>query len=143
VKRPIGSGLFLSISRRGPFTAVALAASQVGVDVELVEGDGEIPWNVLHPSESAMLRQEDGPARAAAFARLWSLKEAYLKALGIGLFREPSSFALRFADRESATFIDPLAPDRVAEAKTVWRTNDGARAAVSTVVLERPQQDAS
>lgn len=142
VKQPLGSGLFLSMARRRSFTAVALAATQVGVDVELVDPEGDIPWNVLHSREATMLGQQDGPARDAAFARLWSLKEAYVKALGIGLFREPSSFAVSFVDGERAAFNDPLAPARVAEAETVWRTDDGARAAVSTVVLDRPQQSA-
>ena len=136
VAQPAGSGLFLSSTRRGPFTATAVAASRVGVDVEIVDPGGEVPWNVLHPDEAALLRQQDGDGRALAFARLWSLKEAYLKALGIGLFREPSGFAVGFVDAENASFDDLLASPGVLEAKTTWRTLEGIVAAISAVVLE-------
>jgi phosphopantetheinyl transferase len=139
VTRPAGSGLFLSIASRGSFTAAAVAASRVGIDVELVDPDGEVPWNVLHPSEAALLRGQGGEGRASAFARLWSLKEAYLKALGAGLFREPSSFAVCFLDEKAAAFDDSHVPLRGAEAETTWRTFGALRAAVSTVVLKRQQ----
>jgi phosphopantetheinyl transferase len=137
VTRPAGSGLFLSIASRGPFTAAAVATSRVGIDVELVDPEGEVPWNVLHPSEAVILTRQEGHGRAAAFARLWSLKEAYLKALALGLFREPSSFAVNLVDEEAAAFDDPLASQEVAEAETTWRVLGAIRAAVSTVVLDR------
>lgn len=136
VSRPAGSGLFLSRAHRGPFTALAVAASRVGVDVEMVDPEGEVPWNVLHPDEAAFLDGQDGDGRSSAFARLWSLKEAYVKALGIGLFREPSGFAVSFVDARRAVFHDPLARGRVVAAETAWRALGPTRAAVSTVVLE-------
>jgi phosphopantetheinyl transferase len=137
VTRPAGSGLFLSIASRGPFTAAAVATSRVGIDVELVDPEGEVPWNVLHPSEAVILTRQEGHGRAAAFARLWSLKEAYLKALALGLFREPSSFGVNLVDEEAAAFDDPLTPQEVAEAETTWCALGAVRAAVSTVVLDR------
>ena len=137
VTRPAGSGLFLSIASRGPFTAAAVAASLIGIDVELVDAEGEVPWNVLHPRERALLADLGREGRAAAFARVWSLKEAYLKARGVGFWREPSSFAVRLIDEEAAAFDDPLASQGVAEARTTWRALGAIRAAVSTVVLER------
>jgi phosphopantetheinyl transferase len=141
VTRPLGSGLFLSIASRGPFTAAAIATSPVGIDVEIVDPEGEIPWNVLHPGEATILARHEVHARPAAAARLWSLKEAYLKALGLGLSREPTSFAVRLIDDDAAAFEDPQVSMRVAEAETTWRAQDALRAAVSMVVLER-QPDA-
>jgi phosphopantetheinyl transferase len=140
IARPAGSGLHLSKASRGAVMAVSVAASPVGVDVEQVDADGEIPWNVLHSAEAAMLLAHDGPARARAFARLWSLKEAYAKALGVGLSREPSSYEVQFAGDEHATVRDPLAAHDLAEATTVWRAAGGAFA-ISTVILAlRPRQ---
>ena len=132
-----GHGLHLSTSSRGPFAAMAVAKSRVGIDVELADTNAEIPWNVLHPKETAELALlHDGETRLRAFARLWSLKEAYLKALGIGLWREPSSFAVGLADEHSAVFADPAASTRVVEAETRWRTVETSLAAISVVVLE-------
>jgi phosphopantetheinyl transferase len=141
IAKPLGSGLHLSVGSRGLYTAAAIAASPIGVDVELVDERGEVPWNVLHETEAAFLAGLAGEAGAVAFARLWSLKEAYLKALGVGLSREPSSFAVSFIDGESATFHDPGASARVAEVGTIWRAAGGTRAAVSAVILERRRDE--
>ena len=74
-----------------------------------------------------------------AFARLWSLKEAYLKARGTGVSREPSRFLVRFAGAERATITDPLGDDGAVAAATVWRQRpDGWAAAVSAVALASP-----
>lgn len=136
VVQPIGSGLFLSIGSRDPLAAVAVARSRIGVDVEAADPKGEIPWNVLHPDEAALLLAgQDDEARAHTFSRLWSLKEAYLKALGTGLSREPAGFAATFLDERTATIRDPAASGHVVEAVTAWRAAGDARVAISAVVL--------
>ena len=136
IARPAGSGLHVSKASRGAVTVVSIANSAVGADVERVDPAGEIPWNVLHDGETSMLREHDGLARARAFARLWSLKEAYAKALSLGLAREPSSYEVRFAGDAYATVHDPRAPHPVAEAMTTWRGPDESFA-ISTVILAR------
>ena len=135
VTHPSNSGLCLSMASRGSWEAIALAACPIGVDVEVADA-GEIPWNVLHRHEAALLAREDGTARARAFARLWSLKEAYLKALGLGLSREPESFAVLFIDAQAAVVEDPSAPQSSVHARTAWREIDGVQAAISAVLLE-------
>jgi 4'-phosphopantetheinyl transferase len=135
--QPAGFGLYLSTSSRGSIAAMAIARSQVGIDVELADTRAEIPWNVLHAQEATGLRSLGGEERSRAFARLWSLKEAYVKALGIGLAREPSSFAVSLADKDSAVLHDPAASMRVAAAETRWLRAGLILAAVSIVVLGR------
>ena len=135
VTLPPASGLFLSSATREPFTALAVAASPIGADVELVDAHGEIPWRLLHPLEAAALNGQVAQDRAQAFTRIWSLKEAYLKALGVGLFREPSSFAARLTGEDSVIIDDPSAARGVTQALTTWRTHGDARAAVSVIVL--------
>lgn len=137
VGKPLSSGLYLSSSSRAGVAALGAATAPIGVDVEVVDEDGEIPWYVLHPAEVTMLEGLAGHARAPAFARLWSLKESYLKSLGVGLGREPSSFAVRFRDGETAEVEDPVAAHEVADARTAWRSAGGVWSAVSTVVLVR------
>jgi phosphopantetheinyl transferase len=143
IGKPLGAGLHLSSASRGGLTALAVAPGPVGADVEALDIDAEIPWNVLHPIEVAALRALAGRRRTSAFTRLWSLKECYLKALGVGLRREPASFAITFADGETATVEDPETRIPVADARTTWRAVDGVWLAVSTVVLtsEPPRKD--
>jgi phosphopantetheinyl transferase len=132
--QPADTGLFLSSASREDWAAVAVARAPVGVDVEGVDPAGEIPWNVLHPTEMDFLKALQGEVRARAFARLWSVKEAYVKARRAGL-REAESFAVRFLDDENASISDPAATVVIAEARTRWWPDDARKVAVSVVLL--------
>jgi 4'-phosphopantetheinyl transferase len=105
------AGLYLSWAQRQGQFACALARAPIGVDIETADG-GEIPWNALHPEEQAALRKADPAAREWLFLRIWAAKEAFGKALGEGLRREPASFAVRAAEMETASIDDPVAPGR-------------------------------
>src|SRR5579863_752287 len=87
---------FLSIAGRGAFAAFALAARPIGVDLEILGPPEEIPEAVLHKAERKNLAGLDASARHEAFVKIWTLKEAYVKALGVGLAREPSEIEVRF-----------------------------------------------
>ncbi len=76
-----------SLSVSGDVIVVGIASTPVGVDVEAVAGE-QVPGEViglLHPEEQAELNATPRPDRAAAFTRLWTRKEAYLKGLGVGV----------------------------------------------------------
>jgi len=135
VAEPMGSGLYLSSASRDGFAALAVAAAPVGIDVEVADAGGWIPWNVLHPIEAAAIEPLRGQEQAMAFARLWSLKEAYLKARAVGLGRDPSGFVVQFA-ADRAVITDPLADAGAAHATTLWRGHPAGWAAVSVVILE-------
>ena len=94
LEHPRGSGLHLSLATRAGLAAVALAHQPVGVDVEAVDTGTAPPMDVLHPDEAAWLIAQPQDERPLAFARLWSAKEAYVKALGTGFARAPESFAV-------------------------------------------------
>jgi hypothetical protein len=131
--------LGLSLGSRGRFSALAVAAGRVGIDVEIVDPAGEVPWAVLHPRERADLAALAGLERASAFARLWTLKEAYLKARHWGLARDPAAFEVRFLDETRARINDAGEESPPGEATTVWRHAGGKVAAISVVRLaDRP-----
>lgn len=133
-------GLVLSSASRGGLAALSVADGPVGADVELEGPAGEVPWQVLHPAEREALGALPALLLGRAFARLWSLKEAYLKALGTGLAREPGSFAVYLTGPDRAAIEDGRAPAPVIEARTTWRRVGGRRAAVSAVLLAPPDQ---
>ncbi|MEU7055836.1 4'-phosphopantetheinyl transferase superfamily protein [Streptomyces sp. NPDC046197] len=77
----------VSISHCAGVVAVALAAAEVGVDVELSR-----PLPVVNlarrwfdPAEAAWLASRPEQDRTEDFLRLWTAKEALGKALGVGL----------------------------------------------------------
>ncbi|WP_324290404.1 4'-phosphopantetheinyl transferase family protein [Streptomyces sp. H27-H1] len=47
--------------------------------------------DVLHPREAAELASLSPGERSAAFTRVWTRKEAYLKGLGVGLSGNPAA----------------------------------------------------
>jgi len=103
-----GLPAFVSVSSRGPLAALSVASSPLGIDLEPFDASAEPVDAVLHPREQAMLAELAGPARARAFLRIWTAKEAYLKALGRGFKRDPATIA---ATCEAAQFsIDDGGP---------------------------------
>jgi 4'-phosphopantetheinyl transferase len=81
-------GLFFSLAKTREL-AVGLFAfdRDVGVDVELVAPIEavEMAERFFSPEELAELRRLEDAARLSRFYELWTLREAYLKARGIGL----------------------------------------------------------
>lgn len=106
VAHPRGGGLHLSLATRAGMVAVALAHNPVGVDVEVVDDAAAPPLDVLHPDEMSWLSSQPPESRALAFARLWSAKEAYVKALGTGFARPPESFAISISPEGRLTVRD-------------------------------------
>jgi 4'-phosphopantetheinyl transferase len=81
--------LAASLSHSGDRVLCAIAsAGLVGVDVERIRPRKE--WDelasvVLHPAERERLEALEGEPRWQGFYRIWTLKEAMAKALGVGL----------------------------------------------------------
>ena len=77
----------------------AVSRNEVGVDVEVVEGRRLSDWLVIaerffHEDELRGLRGlADEPGRVE-FLRVWTLKEAVLKATGLGLATDPCTFSV-------------------------------------------------
>jgi 4'-phosphopantetheinyl transferase len=87
-------GVHFSLAYAGALALVALAPAPVGVDVERpVPGPA---WRelspLLHPAERRELERAGPGLRTRALSRVWTRKEACLKAIGAGLahgLREP------------------------------------------------------
>jgi 4'-phosphopantetheinyl transferase len=77
-----------NLSHSGDVVVLAVAPDEIGVDVE---GRREIPraerlaCRFFSEDESRVVHGLDGAARDHAFLRIWTQKEAYLKATGIGV----------------------------------------------------------
>jgi 4'-phosphopantetheinyl transferase len=101
------SSLCFSLSHAGDRAALAVAWEQeVGIDLEPVDPTLDLPPLLAvacTPAEFALIDALPTAERVASFLTHWTLKEAYLKALGTGLSRDPRAIS-----------IELLANDRVA-----------------------------
>ena len=95
-----GSPLRFNISHSGALAVIALAQVEVGVDVELPRPrrSDAIARRFYTPGEiERLFAQSDPERRADAFFRLWTCKEAFLKATGEGLSRSTRSYEIAFS----------------------------------------------
>ncbi|WP_175720741.1 4'-phosphopantetheinyl transferase family protein [Burkholderia anthina] len=111
------TSLDFNVSHAGDHALIAWAAAvRVGVDIECC--DRPTDWHALTrevcaPAEAAYLDSLPPAARADAFMRVWSAKEALLKALGTGIVGGLRAFAVvppRDAATPATTIVEPAAP---------------------------------
>jgi len=87
-----GEGLRFNVSHARDLALIAVAACEVGVDVEHAR-DGPPGLDAVRlcctPAEADAIERMPPGERADAFLRRWTAKEAYLKARGLGLAVPP------------------------------------------------------
>ena len=129
VATPAGSGIEFSFSDSGDLALLAVGRhGTLGVDVEVhrpltdLEGIAE---RFFATEERVALFAVPESERAAAFYRLWTRKEAYIKALGTGLGHPLSRFVMTLAsDDVRLVTIDNDAA--AAASWSVWSIDVGA-----------------
>ena len=88
-------GVFFNISHSGAWTVAAVSDSEVGVDVQQVKPVDMRLAKRFFTAEEWRRIEEAGDGATELFYRFWTVKEAYLKALGTGLSRPLNSFSVR------------------------------------------------
>lgn len=123
-------GLRISLSHaRGLAVAAVSRAGPVGVDGEAIEAVHARPGTaalLCDPAELAAWRRLGPEARTDAFFALWTLKEALLKASGLGLSLDPRSIRCGLAPLRVEAF--PVPPG---ERWRSWTATLGTRFRVS------------
>lgn len=81
--------LHFNLSHSGHWALLAVGKAEfIGVDVEAIGATRDlsgIAENYYHPQEFVQLQTLDAAAQADYFYRLWTLKEAFFKAIGTGI----------------------------------------------------------
>ncbi len=108
------NGAFVSVAARGPIAAIAVAATPIGIDIEPVETPREPVWTVLHRDERAAIAGAWRDGDDAPFRDTWIAKEAWLKALGAGLRRDPAGVLIRRDGKSGFTIVDNSDPRQLA-----------------------------
>ena len=143
-----------SVSSSAQVAAVAVSGGPVGVDVELPRtGIRPLPDALSDRERQELLALADGGPRAEGFLRLWTAKEAVLKASGQDLSHDPSRIdvaALLSAGSATVTsagrtwVVRHPAPSSAPGVAPVVAVADGNGALVVTrSVGDRPPRDAS
>lgn len=99
--------LCFSLSHTFGLVAVAVAIDcDLGLDVESLRSDIDIniATSLFSRQESASLFALPEGERLERFVDLWTLKEAYVKAIGMGLFMPLNSFSFHFLEDASVCF---------------------------------------
>ncbi|MDR0243963.1 MAG: 4'-phosphopantetheinyl transferase superfamily protein [Burkholderia sp.] len=111
------ASLDFNVSHAGDHALIAWApAGRVGVDIEGCNRAADwraLTREVCAPAEVAYLDRMPLAARASEFMRVWSAKEALLKALGTGIVGGLRAFAVvppRDAATPATTIVEPAAP---------------------------------
>lgn len=110
IAQPRGLDLSFSVSHTSSLLAVLVVrGADAGVDVERIDREfrvESIAQRFFSPAEREALLALDEHRRARRFFQLWTAKEAYLKARGLGLLLPLDGFSIAFdaGERPSITF---------------------------------------
>ncbi len=116
---PPHDALFVSASSREGWLAFAIGRRPLGIDLERVDAGGEPAWNVMTAGEQARLRELPPADRWAGFLADWTVKEAYLKAIGRGLAQDPGTVEVDRGGRTPRIRVDGRAiGGLIAESRT-------------------------
>lgn len=95
--KPHCPGAEFNISHSGHYVAFAISERPVGIDIEAVGRNMDIARRVMDPDEYRdFIDLVDGKGRDDVFARMWTAKESYMKALGLGFRLPPESFRVLY-----------------------------------------------
>jgi len=123
---------------RGLVACVVSRNGDVGVDVESARSRVsplELATRFFSAQEAASLLACPEDARHARFAELWTLKEAYIKALGLGLSHPLDTFGFVRADSAPFRFEPPSGEDPTAWQFGLYAPTPDYRMAVA---IQRP-----
>jgi 4'-phosphopantetheinyl transferase len=86
-KKPsLPGGPFFNISHSGNYAMVGFSNQPVGVDIEEKKAiDWELIATQFHATEQQYINEQEN--QQEAFYRIWARKEAYLKAVGVGILK--------------------------------------------------------
>jgi 4'-phosphopantetheinyl transferase len=116
-----GRTLHFNLSHTDGLVALAVSeAPDIGVDVEIATRDLDcerLAISVFAPAELEAYRRVAAGERRSAFFVLWTLKEAYIKARGMGLHLPLDGFAFDLSGSEPSITFNARCPDDAAR----WR----------------------
>lgn len=107
-----GRGPHFNVSHSGSFALIGLSASRpVGVDIEAIRAAGgelDLARTFFSEAEYRALERMEESARLSAFYKVWTCKEAVLKACGRGITEHLKDFSVELTPGGCAIRPEPL-----------------------------------
>jgi len=129
-----------NLSHSGDVVAVAVAPADVGVDIEVlreISNAERMARRFFSLDEQSIINDLGGATRDRAFLRIWTQKEAYLKATGLGVGM-PLREVETEADPANPPHLHAIGGDR-AEAESWTLLEAEIPGAVCTVAIRGPR----
>ena len=128
IANPGFESLRFSISHTRSLVVCAVAAQgELGVDIESLERQVpiELADHYFTSEEAEDVRSTPAVRRARRFLEYWTLKEALLKARGLGLMVPLESFSFHFGDQNQVEVAFSDVPPLASEDPARWRFHSG------------------
>lgn len=136
----VDSTVSFNLTHSRGLALIAFSVAPVGVDLEFIDrssGDpDELVDAVLHPREARAWRNDLEGDRWDRLHRVWVGKEAYAKALGVGLARDFRSFRIEIDRAGMLRVIDENGPGESRMYVHELTAPTGFAAAVCTPIVE-------
>lgn len=101
-----GPKVAFNLSHSDSLAALAISDVELGVDIErIAEAHDSVARQQFSSAEYAALSRLAPDARVPAFYRMWSAKEAVLKALGTGFSLASNSFTVEISGSEELQIV--------------------------------------
>lgn len=139
-----GTNIQFNLSHSGTWAVLAVAKDfRVGIDVEQGSNARDllgIATNYYHPDELRVLEALPPDAQLKHFYRLWTLKEALLKAAGAGISAGLENLNFSLGTEISVEITAPLATAAFASNWHFhqWQLSDGSFCALASACETRP-----
>lgn len=135
--------LAFNLSHTRGWVACAITSNMpLGVDVERIDKSRcvrEIADRYFSEAETAWLRHCSNDLRNIRFTELWSLKEAFLKGAGVGLYGSLKSISFQFDGHAHINFSTLSAVDRHDWYFALFAPADDLRLAIAVQGAVRPR----
>ncbi|MBW9154570.1 4'-phosphopantetheinyl transferase superfamily protein [Clostridium estertheticum] len=101
------SKIHFNISHSGEWVVVGIATEPIGVDIQKIgEIDLSIMKNCFSKMENEYILSLCKNSRKDAFFKLWTLKEAFIKSKGMGLYMPLDSFSIDISSYKPILYND-------------------------------------
>lgn len=98
-----------NISHSGNYVVIAVSRFNIGIDIQRMENNNQlVAERNFHQNECTYINEgEDENVKTQRFYEVWTVKEAYLKNVGIGLRKPLNSFEVNFAEGKAKIMDNP------------------------------------